>query len=115
MYVPKTADEIVGAIEHALEATIAAEPIEQRLRHAQKDGRIQGRNQTELLAAARAAGIIGNGEGDVLAHRDALRDRVIRVDHFSQDFAVEKLAAPSRATRDLPTEAACVPTEEAST
>ncbi|HWT53772.1 MAG TPA: acyl-CoA dehydrogenase [Rhodocyclaceae bacterium] len=93
MYVPKGDQEIVGAIEKALEATIAAEPIEQRLRHAQKDGRIQGRSQDELLAAARAAGIIGNGEGDVLAMRDALRDRVIRVDHFPQDFSAESGAA----------------------
>lgn len=89
MYIPKGEDDIVGAIEHALEATIAAEPVEQRLRHAQKDGRIHGRNQAELLAAAQAAGIIGNGEGGVLARRDALRDRVIRVDHFPQDFSVE--------------------------
>jgi acyl-CoA dehydrogenase len=89
MYVPADDSDIVGAIEHALDATIAAEPIEQRLRHAQKDGRIQGRNPSELLAAAKAAGIIGNGEGGVLARRDALRDRVIKVDHFPQDFSVE--------------------------
>lgn len=89
MYVPKGSEDIVGVIEEALEATITAEPIEQRLRHAQKDGRIQGRNQAELLAAAKAAGIIGNGESGVLARRDALRDRVIRVDHFPQDFSAE--------------------------
>ena len=87
MYIPGGDEDIVGAIELALDAAIAAEPIEQRLRHAQKGGRIQGRNQAELLAAAQAAGIIGKGEGDVLARRDALRDRVIRVDHFAQDFS----------------------------
>lgn len=92
MYVPKGSEDIVGAIEEALQATLAAEPIEQRLRHAQKDGRIQGRNIAELLAAAKASGIIGNGEGDVLALRDALRDRVIRVDHFPQDFGIESTA-----------------------
>jgi acyl-CoA dehydrogenase len=91
MYVPAGDDDIVGAIEIALDATISAEPIEQRLRHAQKDGRIHGRDQAELLAAARAAGIMGNGEGDILARRDALRDRVIRVDHFPQDFGVEQV------------------------
>ncbi|MDE2599177.1 MAG: acyl-CoA dehydrogenase [Rhodocyclaceae bacterium] len=104
MYVPGGEDEIVGVIEHALEATIAAEPIEQRLRRAQKDGRIEGRDQTELLAAAKAAGIIGNGEGELLARRDALRDRVIRVDHFPQDFGAENSPAP--AMPDAPQSAA---------
>lgn len=89
MYIPKTEEDIVGAIEHALEATLAAEPLEARIRNAQKDGRIQGRNAAELLAAARVTGIIGNGEVDVLGRRDALRDRVIRVDHFPQDFGME--------------------------
>ncbi|HWV18529.1 MAG TPA: acyl-CoA dehydrogenase [Rhodocyclaceae bacterium] len=97
MYIPKGEAEIVGAIELALDATLAAEPIEQRLRHAQKAGRIQGRNQAELLAAAKAAGIIGNGEDEVLARRDALRDRVIRVDHFAQDFSSAPAAAPAKA------------------
>jgi acyl-CoA dehydrogenase len=101
MYVPKGSQDIVGAIEEALEATLAAEPIEQRLRHAQKDGRIQGRNQSELLAAAKAAGIMGNGDGDVLARRDVLRDRVIRVDHFPQDFGIEA-TPPSLAACDVP-------------
>jgi acyl-CoA dehydrogenase len=95
MYIPKGEDDIVGAIEHALAATIAAEPIEQRLRLAQKNGRIQGRTPSELLAAAKGAGIIGNGDAEVLARRDVLRDRVIRVDHFAQDFAHE--APPAHA------------------
>lgn len=107
MYIPKGDGDIVGAIEMALDATLAAEPIEQRLRHAQKDGRIQGDSTAELLAAAKAAGIIGNGEGDVLARRDELRDRVIRVDHFPQDFGVE-VPIPNSTTSSAPREGADV-------
>lgn len=89
MYIPKETDEIVGAIEQALEACLAAEPIEARLRSAQKEGRLHGRSSAELLMAAQAASVIGNDELALLARRDALRDRVIRVDHFPQDFSVE--------------------------
>lgn len=89
MHVPAGSDEIVGAIEQALSLTLQAEPLDQRLRNAQKDGRIHGRTPAELIAAAQAVGILGSGEVELLQRRDALRDQVIRVDHFPQDFAVE--------------------------
>src|SRR2546428_7434051 len=39
MYMPRTEDDVVRAIESAVEATLAAEPIEARIREAQKAGR----------------------------------------------------------------------------
>ncbi len=49
-------DEPLGALEVALGVTIKAEPIEAKIRAAQKEGRIKGRATDVLVDAARAAG-----------------------------------------------------------
>lgn len=94
MYVPKDEGDIVGTIEYALEATLAAESVEQKLRAAQKAGQLPARS---AAAEAVQKGVITQAEADLLARRDALRDAVIRVDHFPQDFS-----APNRAPHDAP-------------
>ncbi len=88
-FVPKTELEPVGAIEQALVATLAAEAVEIRLREAEKVGCFAGNplgNVRDLATAAFECGVIDSEEYAILQRRNALRDRVIRVDDFPFDF-----------------------------
>jgi len=92
-YLPRQENEILGKLEAALEAVVAAEPIEHKVRAAQRAGQIAGEDDESLWAAAAAAGVIDAAELARLRRAAALRDEVIRVDDFPPDLA---LAAPSR-------------------
>lgn len=92
MYVPRREDDAVGVIELALEATMAAEPIEARIRVARKDGRVGGGDTATMAAHAFEAGIITAEEQALLQRRVLLRDKAIAVDDFPQDFSVEQAA-----------------------
>jgi len=95
MFLGRAGDEGVDLIERALAATIAAEPIEAKIRAAAKAGRIDaklppGADIEVLVTRAHAAGVIGMAEGEaVLAARD-LTARVIRVDDFAQDLGASE-------------------------
>ena len=88
-YVPKVESEAVGALELALAATIAAEPIEAKIRVAEKSGVLADNpeaNVRDLAHAAFAAGIVTPAEYTVLKRRNELRDKVIHVDDFPHDL-----------------------------
>jgi acyl-CoA dehydrogenase len=103
VYLPASADEPVGALEQALVATIDAEPVEAKIREAQKAGRFAGNplaNVRDIAEAAHAAGVIDDAEAEVMRRRNRLRDIVVRVDDFPFDFGVAsaaKLAEQRRA------------------
>lgn len=91
VYLPKTEDEAVGAVELALEATLAAEPIEAKIREAEKKGIFKGNpiaNVRDIAIAARDAGVVTAAEYALLERRNHLRDIVIRVDDFPFDYGV---------------------------
>jgi len=88
-FVPESENDPVGALELALEATVAAEQIEARIRAAHKERRIAGRTPDELAQAALDAGVISPAEQAQLKRRDELRNIVIRVDDFPRDFGVK--------------------------
>ena len=94
MYVPRSEEDAVGVIELALEATIAAEPIEARIRAARKNGKVGAGDAAAMAAHAFEAGIITAEEHALLQRRAVLRDKAIAVDDFPQDFSVEQ-AAPA--------------------
>ena len=100
-YLPPNADEPVGAIEAALAATLAAEPIEARIRSAEKAGAFAGEpdaNVRDIARVALARGVINAEEYAILARRNALRDRVIHVDEF--DFGLRQVqSAPTPAAQ----------------
>lgn len=98
MYVPDDESDAVGAIEHALHAALAAEAVEAKLRAAHKQGRIAAPYTPEALAHAQTAGIVTAQDVALLQRRDELRNRVIRVDDFPQDFGVEAVASPTDAS-----------------
>ena len=99
MYLPRNEsvaeEDAVGVIELALAATMAAEPIEAKIRAAQKAGKIAGQDAPQLARHACEAGLIGAAELGLLERRAVLRDKVIRVDDFPQDFGLSAtLQAP---------------------
>lgn len=95
MYLPQTETDPIGCLEAALIATIAAEAIDAKVRNAQKAKAISGKSQDELVRSALAAGIITPEEQAHLQRTARLRDEVIRVDDFPQDFGRAELALPA--------------------
>ena len=84
----------MGKLEAAMQAAVAAEPIERKVRAAQKAGRIAGEGGAELASAAVAAGVITAAEQAQLQRATVLRDEVIRVDDFPQDLTLVEAALP---------------------
>jgi len=99
MYLPRDEHDAVGVIELALEATLAAEPIEARIRAAEKAGRVGAGDTATKLRHAQEAGIVSAEEVALVHRRNQLRDRAIAVDDFPQDFSVEGAGAPETLRR----------------
>jgi acyl-CoA dehydrogenase len=96
-YVQRTEDDPIGAIELALEATVAAEPIDAIIREAEKAGRFDDNpkaNVRDLAVVAHELGVIDAAQFEILRRRDHLRDIVIRVDDFPFDFGVASALKP---------------------
>lgn len=97
-HLPATADEPVGAIELALAATLAAEPIEAKIRELEKRGGLQGNPQAnvrDIADAAYAAGGITAEEYAVVKQRNSLRDTVVHVDDFPFDLGKAQAERPA--------------------
>jgi acyl-CoA dehydrogenase len=94
MYLPQAESDPIGCLEAALNATMASEPIDAKVRNAQKSGAIAGAGEEELRRAALAAGVITAEEQAQLQRTARLRDEVIRVDDFPQDFGRAELELP---------------------
>jgi acyl-CoA dehydrogenase len=98
IYLPKNETEVVGCLEAALEAAIRAEGVEQKIRAAQKDGRLAAAGTEELAQAALAAGVITAEEHAILKRATQLRNEAIRVDDFPQDFGLSQALLPAPIT-----------------
>jgi acyl-CoA dehydrogenase len=95
-FVSKAADDPVTLIEQALVATLAAEPVEAKLRAAIKDRRLDaklppGAGIDALAARAEAQGIVTAAEVQAIATARELTAKVIRVDDFPQDLGTSGL------------------------
>jgi len=88
-YLPDAAGEAIAALERALEATIDAEPIDHKIRAAEKEGLFHGiaeANVRDIAQVALSLGVVTADEYARLKRRNALRDVVIHVDDFPRDF-----------------------------
>lgn len=95
MYLPKDESEPVAAIDLGLQATIEAEPVEARIRSAEKAGVFRDRPDANVRDMAQAAfdlGVVTAEELIVLRRRNRLRDIVIGVDEFPFDYGFGKAA-----------------------
>jgi acyl-CoA dehydrogenase len=79
MYLTKDESDIIGKLEAALVATIAAEPIERKLRETEPTGRATKDSPGSALSLEERA---------LLERAARLRDDVIRVDDFPPDLSL---------------------------
>jgi acyl-CoA dehydrogenase len=101
MYLLKDENDALGVIELALAATLAAEPVEARMREAFKTGTFSAAAGANRAASAVEAGVITADELTLLRRAGELADRVIRVDDFAQDLGLSTLkpsTAPAHAS-----------------
>jgi acyl-CoA dehydrogenase len=82
LFLPAKLDEPLGRLEDALVKVIAAEPVQQRLRAAVKEGRIGKGTEEEMLEAGLHLGVIGADEANLVRLATEARREVIRVDDF---------------------------------
>ena len=103
MYLPTEGDTPVALIERALHATIAAEPVEAKLKAAGRAGTFDarmtpGEDADALAARAVTAGVISAQEGDALVAARELTEQVIRVDDFPPDLGASMVAPAAPVT-----------------
>ena len=98
MFLPKDEGDALATIELALAATVAAEPVEARIREAIKADRFSAAQGPDRGAAALEAGVISTDELMLLRRSSELADRVIRVDDFAQDLGAAEFKPPVAAT-----------------
>ncbi len=97
MCIPRDAHDPVTLIDAALLAVIAAEPIEAKIRAAQRAGAVSGRFGDQVAQDALAKGVITQHEADSLAHAKSMRRQVIMVDDFPKDFSRSELFQTTQA------------------
>jgi len=98
VYLSSGDDDGLRQIESALEAPLAAEPVEARIREAQKAGRLASSAGEDRVVAAQVAGMITAEELALVRRAKKLVDQVIRVDDFAQDLGASELRPPGAAT-----------------
>ena len=97
MYVPKGENDATSLLEAAFVATIACEPIDEKLRKAVKKGKMAPRPGVDLGSIALENSLITKEELAQWQRKETLRKGVIKVDDFPQDFGraeiMDRLAA----------------------
>jgi len=86
-YIPRDENDVVGRLEFAMEAVIKADPIEHRIRAAQKEGKLPQRSVAERRLAALNQGLVTKEEYEHLLYTDRLRHDVVKVDDHPFDLA----------------------------
>ncbi len=97
MCIPRDQDDPVSVIDAALLAVIAAEPLEAKLRAAQRDGSISGEFPQQTADDAVAKGVISAQEAEVLTRARTLRRKAIMVDDFPKDFGRSEMFQTTQA------------------
>ncbi|MGH8735012.1 MAG: DUF1974 domain-containing protein, partial [Burkholderiales bacterium] len=93
MYFPKSEADVTGQLEAAFLATIACEPIDEKLRKAVKKGKVSVKPGMDVGLAARDQGLISPDECQQWSRKETLRKQVIKVDDFPQDFGRAAIVA----------------------
>ncbi|GAB4353883.1 MAG: acyl-CoA dehydrogenase [Methylohalobius crimeensis] len=84
IFMPSEPDEPVARLEAALASTLAAEPIERRIKAAVKAGRIPP--GPDVIDAALGEGLIDSEEAERLRQTETLTRQVIAVDAFPPQY-----------------------------
>lgn len=91
VFVSNDDNDAVRTLELALEAAIAAEPVEAKLRRAQQEGRVARRHADQLADEGLKHGVITADEHALLRRAAELRRKAIMVDDFPKDFGMSEL------------------------
>jgi acyl-CoA dehydrogenase len=91
-YSPRSESDPGAILEQAFLATIACEPVDEKLRKAVKKGKIVAQPGVDLGSIALQNKIIAAEELSLWQKKEALRRNVIKVDDFPQDFGRAELA-----------------------
>jgi len=83
VFISDDPNDAMGRIEIALPKVIAAEPVERKLRNAQKRGDIDGATPEALVEAGLAAQLINKEEAALVAEATKARLNAISVDDFA--------------------------------
>jgi acyl-CoA dehydrogenase len=86
-YIPRDENDVVGRLEFAMEAVIKADPIEHKIRSAQKEGKLPQRSVAERRLAALNLGLVTKEEYEHLLYTDRLRHEVVMVDDHPFDLS----------------------------
>jgi acyl-CoA dehydrogenase len=84
-YRPQSADDAVGALQHACNLLNAAQPLQKKLHVALKSGQVKPAAGEHVIDAALEAGVLQAGEAQSLRDAEAARRKVIDVDDFDKD------------------------------
>jgi acyl-CoA dehydrogenase len=97
VFISKNEKDATWVLEAAFLAAVACEPIDKKIRDAERSGRLAARPGLETAVVAHQLGILSSEELQKWQRKEALRKDVIKVDDFPQDFGraqiVEKLSA----------------------
>ncbi len=88
MYLPNDENDIMGQLNAAMNAMVAAEPIEAKVRLAQKAGRISAKAPDEIYEEAKSLSVITETELALWKRARVLTKAVIRVDDFDKNFGL---------------------------
>ena len=84
-YRPQSADDPVGALQHAYDLLGASHPLQKKLHTAFKSGQVKPSAGEHAIDAALHAGVLQPAEAQTLRDAEAARRKVIDVDDFSKE------------------------------
>ncbi|WP_073521767.1 acyl-CoA dehydrogenase [Pseudomonas fluorescens] len=84
-YRPQSAEDPVGALQHAYDLLGASHPLQKKLHSALKSGQVKPAAGEHAIDAALQAGVLQPAEAQTLHDAEAARRKVIDVDDFSKE------------------------------
>ncbi|CRM45620.1 Acyl-coenzyme A dehydrogenase [Pseudomonas sp. 37 R 15] len=88
-YRPQSAQDPVGALQHAYDLLGASHPLQKKLHTALKSGQVKPTAGESAIDAALHAGVLQPAEAQTLRDAEAARRKVIDVDDFSKQELVQ--------------------------
>ena len=88
-YRPQSAEDPVGALQHAYDLLGASHALQKKLHTALKSGQIKPTAGESAIDAALHAGVLQPAEAQTLRDAEAARRKVIDVDDFSKDELIQ--------------------------
>lgn len=88
IYLPDDENDIMGRLKAAMNAVVAAEPVEGKVRAAQKAGRFSARGADAIFDEAARLSVITETELALWKRARVLTKEVVRVDDFDKNFGL---------------------------